>query len=425
MAAFSTEEKRPPLGVGFLIAVLKNAGHRVYFEDNYLKPSKILYTDFLNTNKIDFVGIYSNTICYQSTLSMFHKLQSLREEKKWNGKIIVGGPHTSVGIDTIPEFVDYIVVGEGEISILEIVSGVEKNRVIYGKKVTDMDGLPLPAWEEFIYRPYMWKDCWMDSFPVYTFNTSRGCPFNCSFCSVQSIWGKTYRFMSAERVFSDIKHMIKHYGLKVAYFREDHFTLRKSRVVDFCELLLRENIKIEWMCETRVDTLCDLEYQKLMARAGCRLFYIGVESGSPRMLEFFKKEETVEQFIEAFRISKEAGIKTYASFVVGAPEETKEDRKATSSLISRIKPNFISKNIYVGLPGSVLYEYVRDNKLYEFEDANKILYLKGHNKRVNTYYHGEPYYKTPTSLRKGQALVFALKISVRNWLKKIYKKYKT
>ena len=242
LSPFSTDEKRPPLGVGSLISVLKNAGHSVYFVDNYLEPSIILDTNFLTKNNIDYVGIYANTICYQSTLSMFHKLQKMRDNKQWAGKIVVGGPHTSVALDTIPEFVDHVVVGEGEISILEMVEGIDKNRVIKGKLVKGMDSLLRPAWEEFVHRPYMWTDRWIDSYPVYTFNTSRGCPFGCSFCSVKSIWGQTYRYMSAERVVDDVEFMIKYYGMRVAYFREDHFTLNKNRVVNFCELLLKKNM---------------------------------------------------------------------------------------------------------------------------------------------------------------------------------------
>ena len=422
IAPFSTDEKRPPLGLGYLIAVLKAAGHNVFFEDNYLKPSNILDTDFISTNNIDFVGIYANTICYQSTLSMFNKLQELRDRKKWNGKIIVGGPHTSVGTDTIPEFVDHIVIGEGEVSVPEIISGTEKNRVVHGKKVADMDSLPLPAWEEFIHRPYTWKDTWLDSYPVYTFNTSRGCPFNCTFCSVKAVWGKTYRCMSAEKVVSDVEFMIKRYGLRAAYFREDHFTLKKSRVIDFCELLLKKNIKIDWICETRVDSLDDLEYQRLMARAGCKVFYVGVESGSPRMLKFFNKGERVEQFIKAFGFAREAGIKTYASFVVGAPTETENDRLATEKFIKELRADYVMKNVYVGLPGSELYDYVRDNKLYEHEDPNKLLYLKGHNSRVNKYYHGNPYFKVPTSSRKYQILAYDFLKQCAMPLKNIIKK---
>ncbi|MBW1991275.1 MAG: cobalamin-dependent protein, partial [Deltaproteobacteria bacterium] len=90
---FSTTEKRPPLGVGFLISVLRDAGHRVFFLDNYLKPSHFLDTDYLQRHDIDFVGIYANTICFRDTRRMLYRLEFLRQTGRWQGKIMVGGPH--------------------------------------------------------------------------------------------------------------------------------------------------------------------------------------------------------------------------------------------------------------------------------------------------------------------------------------------
>lgn len=391
-AGFSTSEKRPPLGLGYLIAVLKQEGHLVYFSDEYLKPSQILDSHFIERNGIDFVGIYSNTICYQETLKLLEKLEKKREKKLWSGKIMIGGPHTSVGHEDIPGYVDYIVIGEGERAVLQIIKGDVKNRIVRGENWKDLDSLPMPAWEEFIHRPYNWSHQWHPVYPLYMFNTSRGCPFNCSFCSVKSIGGRVYRFQSAERIIEDIRFMMKYYGARGIYFREDHFTLNKERVVNFCELLLKNDIRIDWFCETRVDLLDDFRYQKLMADAGCRAFYIGVESGSPRMLEFYKKGETIEQFIKAFDLAKRAGIKTYASFIVGFPEETREDIEKTDRFIKRIKPDFVGKNIYLGLPGSELYDYLRRKGLYEYEDENHILYPPGFIDNIKQYYGNKLYY---------------------------------
>lgn len=390
-AGFFTAEKRPPIGLGYLMAVLKRAGHTIHFSDEYLQPSNILETDFVTKEHIECVGIYSNTICYDSTLAMFETLQQKRENGTWRGKIMVGGPHTSVGLQTIPEYVDHIVIGEGEISVLKIISGEISDRIVYGEIVEDLDSLPMPAWEEFIHRPYQWSNYWGATYPLYTFNTSRGCPFDCTFCSVKAIWGKTYRCMSAERVVHDIEHMMRYYGAKGIYFREDHFTLNKKRTIDFCELLLKKNIKIDWFCETRVDQLDDYNYQKLMADAGCKMFYIGVESGSPRMLEFYRKGETREQFIRAFDIARKVGIGTYASFVIGGPLETEEDKILTDELIDIIRPNFVGKNVFLGLPGSELYNYIRENNLYEYEDDKHILYPIGFKENAKKYYGDNPY----------------------------------
>ncbi len=394
-AGFSTSEKRPPLGLATLIAVAKNAGHLTYFSDEYLMPTDILNGDFLQRNDIDYVGIYANTICYQSTLNMLNVLHQKRNDRVWKGKIVVGGPHTSIGLDTIPDYVDHIVVGEGEISLLKILSGEISDRVIQGERVQDLDSLPFPAWEELIYRNYDWNFPFdqQKNTPCYTMNTSRGCPFNCTFCSVGAVWGRSYRFMSAERIVADIEKLIQYYGAKSIYFREDHFTLNKGRVEEFCRVLMNRRIEIDWACETRVDSLDDYDYQKLMADAGCKMFYIGVESGSPRMLKWFNKGETVEQFETAFEIARRVGIKTFASFVVEAPTETQEDRDQTDEFIRKIKPDHVSRNIYVGIPGSELYDYVLDHQEYEYMDPFGVAYLKGYLKSVDHYYGGNPYFK--------------------------------
>lgn len=394
-AGFSTSEKRPPLGVASLMTVIKQRGHSVFFSDEYLRRSGILDGTFIEDNKIDYVGIYSNTVCFKSTSEMFDKLERKRASGSWKGKIIVGGPHTSVGIKTIPEYVDHVFIGESEISLPKLINGKISKRIIYGEKVSNMDFLPFPAWENLIHKKYDWNAPFNlpDMYPCYTMNTSRGCPFNCTFCSVKAIWGKSYRFMSAERVLEDIEKLIHYYGAKSIYFREDHFTLNKHRTESLCNLLLKKNINIKWMCETRVDDLHDYDYVKLMADAGCVMFYIGVESGSPRMLDFFKKGETVEQFHKAFKNIHSVGIKTYASFILHAPTETSDDRTLTRNLIREIQPSYIGNNIYVGLPGSEIYDFLIKNNLYEYIDDFGIAYPKGFLKNVKKYYNNNNYFK--------------------------------
>ncbi len=382
---FSTTEKRPPIGLGFLISVLRNAGHEVFFIDNYLQPSNFLETDYLQKNKIDYVGIYANTICYRDTLRMFYKLDYLRRTGKWSGKIMVGGPHTTVALHTIPDFVDYVVQGEGEQAILDIVEDKVKDRVVRYPTIKNLDKLPMPAWDYFIHLPYKWSVDWFKETPVFTLNTSRGCPFKCTFCSVKSIWGKQYTCFSAERVVSDIEYLIKNYGAKGIYFREDNFTLNKKRLERFCNLLIEKKINIPWSCETRVNTL-DRETVDLMHRAGARAFYFGVESGSQKVLDFFKKEITIEQTRNAFKLCHEFGIKTAASIIVGVPTETEDDITQTIRLVEELKPTVTWFNVFVGIPDSELYQYAKENKLCEFIDDRGLIYLKGHNERVKRFY---------------------------------------
>lgn len=383
---FSTDEKRAPLGLGFLMSIVRNEGHKVFFIDNYLKPSNFIKEGFLQKNNIDYVGIYANTICYRDTLRMFNEIETLREKKLWKGKIIVGGPHTSVAIDTIPEFVDYIVQGEGEKAILEIINGKTNKRIVRKKRIKDLDSLPFQPWDIFAKLPYDYTCPWMDIKPVFAMNTSRGCLFNCAFCSVGSIWGKEYTCFSADRIISEIEYLIKNFGTKGIYFREDHFTLNFERTKEFCEKLINKNINVHWACETRVDTLCNEALIKLMSAARCKAVYLGVESGSQRILDILNKKITVEQIENAIKLCKKYNIRTYCSLITGVHGETYEDYLLTKRLMDRLKPYSYGFNVFVGIPDSRLYTQVLENGLYEYIDDLGLVYLPGYDVKARFFY---------------------------------------
>lgn len=383
---FSTKEKRPPLGLGFLISLLRKKGHNVFFIDNYLKPTNFIQEGYLQKNKIDFVGIYANTICYRDTLKMFNELQNLRKKKKWGGKIIVGGPHTSVALETIPEFVDYVVQGEGEKAIEEIIEGKENKRVIRKERIKDLDSLPFQPWDIFSKMPYDFTSPRLNEKPVFTMNTSRGCPFNCAFCSVGSIWGKKYTYFSIERIIDEISYLKSEFNATAIYFREDNFTMSRQRTQSFCEGMLKKNINMLWTCETRVDSLNDEKIVKKMADAGCRAVYLGVESGSQRILDILKKGITVEQVEKALKLCKKYNIKAYCSLIVGVPGETYNDYLLTVKLMNKLKPYSYNFNVFVGIPNSPLYKYILENNLHEYIDDVGLVYLPGFDIKAKFFY---------------------------------------
>lgn len=385
ISPFSTDEKRPPLGLGSLISVVRDEGHRVFFIDNYLKPSNFIEGSFLQKNNIDFVAIHANTICYRDTLRTFDALENLRKKGLWHGKIIVGGPHTSVALKTISEFVDYVVQGEGEEAILKIINGATEGRVIREKRIKDLDSLPFQPWDIFIKLPYDYTCPWMDIRPVFTMNTSRGCPFNCAFCSVGSIWGKQYTYFSADRIISEIEYLIKNFGAKGIYFREDHFTLNLERTKEFCEKLIKKGTDIHWACETRVDCMSE-ELIKLMSAAGCKAVYLGVESGSQRVLDNLNKKISIEQIENTINWCKKYNIRTYCSLIVGTPGENFKDYLLTKQLMDKLKPYTYAFNVFVGIPDSPLYKHVLDNNLYEYIDDIGLVYLPGYNIKADFFY---------------------------------------
>jgi radical SAM superfamily enzyme YgiQ (UPF0313 family) len=389
---FFTIEKSPPLGLGVLMSVIRNEGHRIFFIDNYLESKNFIEENYLQNNKIDFIAIYANTICYRDTLRMFNAIEDLRRKGLWEGKIIVGGPHTSVAIDTIPVFVDYVVQGEGEKAILEIMDGKAKERVIRKERINDLDSLPFQPWDIFNKLPYDYSCPWMDIEPVFTMNTSRGCPFSCSFCSVESIWGKEYACFSANRIISEIEYLMKYYGAKGIYFREDNFTLNSKRVEQFCTELKRKDIKIHWACETRVDTLTNEKLVELMSDAGCKAVYLGVESGSQRILDMLDKQINVQQIEKSVSLCKKYNIRTYCSLITGVPGETYEDYLHTVSLMKRLKPYNYSYNIFVGIPNSKLYKCCLEDNLYEYIDDLGLIYLPGYDIKAKYFYKKDSKY---------------------------------
>jgi len=371
--------------VGFLISTLREAGHRVIFRDPYLRSDpEFPSAEMLQREEVDLVGIYSNTICFQDTLRMCRRLQQLREEGKWSGRIAVGGPHASVMPESLPDYVDHVVIGEGEGVITELAEGKAQRGVLRGPIVKDLDALPRLPYDLFARMPYDFTHPALDRQPVYTLNTSRGCPYGCTFCSVRSVWGRSYRAMSAERVLADVEWLIKDFGAGGVYFREDHFTLNPDRTRAFCELVLDRGVDFQWGCESRADSLSP-ELLKLMHRAGCRWLYIGVESGSARMLEKFNKKETTDDFRKAFAWCRDAGISTYASFVVGAPGETARDLMRTLAFARELRADSSTFNVFVGIPYSPLYDEAVRSGLVQYKDANGLLYLRGHNQRVMAF----------------------------------------
>ncbi len=382
---FFTNEKRPPLGVGSVMSLLRDEGHTVFFIDNYLSPSHFVEEGYLQKNEIDVVGIHANTICYRDTLKMCSAIEELRQKGLWNGKIVVGGPHTSVAKDTIPEYVDHIVQGEGENAILQIVNSPVNERVIKQKRIHDLDSIPFQPWDIFNSLPYDYQCPWMEIQPVFIMNTSRGCPFSCTFCSVGSIWGKQYTYFGADRIIAEIEYLMKEYGARGIYFREDNFTLNLKRTENFCESLIRKNIDVSWACETRVSNLSE-DLIRLMRAAGCKAVYLGVESGSQKVLNELNKGITIEEIENTVRSCKKYGVKTYCSLIVGTPGENYEDYQLTKDLMDRLKPYTYGFNVFVGIPNSPLHEHILESHSYEYKDDLGLLYLPGYNVKTEYFY---------------------------------------
>ena len=337
---FSMKEARFPIGLGYLSAMLKQKGHSTELVDRFCDHHAWVE----DVSRFDFVGVYTSTPCYEDAL---HILELLED---YEGPIAFGGPHTSTFPLTIPPRVDYVVQGEAEYLINDLVEGkFPKGTIIRTQRIADLDALPRADYDLFLDRPrsYLWTTPFSsDREPIFLFNSSRSCPYQCAFCTVRDIWGRLYSAHSAERVVDDIAYLKQTYEIAGVYFREDIFTADQKRVRDICELLIEKDMDIVWSCETRVDAGSDPELIELMARSGCQGIYIGAESGSQRMLDLYNKEIQVEQIIKTCRYARQNGIKIAMSLIVDHPKETWSDRRATRSMLRKSKPEMVWRNPY-------------------------------------------------------------------------------
>lgn len=385
-----------PMSLGFLSAALKRSGEDIVVIDNYLNSFQdhngyyeLSFINILEDIKPNFVGITALSVEYAETLRLINLIR-----KTSKSKIIIGGPHASIMPDTFSPYVDFVVVGEGERALVDIVKGNVIGKCKTGNVVSypPVENLVELLSTGSCHFPYMvdWNSFDMFKYdisfpefglvekPIINLNTSRGCPFKCSFCSTKGIWNSSYRCFSAVTIIREIKYLCSHFGIKGVFFREDNFTADQRRLIDFCNTLIREKIKLEWACESRVDTV-DSFTLNLMRKAGCKGILFGVESGSEKTLKKIEKLTTVAKIKDTFTLCHDNGIRPVASLMYGLPGETERDEVETEELVDKIKPATVIRNVFIGVPGSELYWEMQKEKEYEFFDENSFyIFPKGY-----------------------------------------------
>jgi len=284
---------------------------------------------------------------------------------------VVGGFHLSCYPRESLSFpcIDLGVVGDGEETMLEIVERVASGRPLYAipgtwyrdnqhvptqakprTPVADLDALPWAARELFpndLYRAITIER------PFATLTTVRGCPYACKYCGQTGV-REQYRARSAESVFEEIKYL-KSVGFKELIFFDETFTVNRKHVVDLTTRMIESGVILPWTCRTRVD-LVDRELLTLMRKAGCKRIQMGIESGSPAVLERMNRNLNLQQVERGFRIARELGFETRGYFMLGYLDETPEETEMTIDLACRLKLDWASFSRTLGLPNTPLYE---------------------------------------------------------------------
>lgn len=286
----------PLLGLIYIGTMLRNDGHDV-----------TVYNE--NIKEIDFSQIKDSAVLGISILtSTAYRGYQIAEEFKRlnpNGRVIIGGSHATFLPDEAAEYADHVVTGEGESVICDLVrNGGEK--IICGCPVENLDELPFPNFSILDGVDPIRKS--MNYTPV---STSRGCPFDCTFCSVTAMFGKKYRYRSTESVMEEISR----FENRRIFFYDDTFTANKARIRDLLEKMIECRITPKWVAQARADVARDEELVALMARANCNKLCIGFESLKPEMLESYNKKQTIEDNSTCIKMLHKYGIKVQGMFI--------------------------------------------------------------------------------------------------------------
>jgi radical SAM superfamily enzyme YgiQ (UPF0313 family) len=334
----------------------------------------------------DIIGITSLTATFSSALQTAHVLK----ESCPTALIVFGGSHATImSVDIINKNVDVDIVvrGEGEETLLEIADCVAEEGkfdqvagITFRKNgktvqtpdrpfIQNLDKLPYPAYHLLPLEKYQPAGSFFGK-RILPIMSSRGCPFNCSFCASSKMFGKKFRARSPKSVVDELEWLKNEHGAEAFSFYDDTLTLDKERCQEIFEQMRKRKIDAPWDCFTRTDQISK-ELLIKMKIAGCQFVTFGVESGSAQLLEAMGKGTTVEQNETAIKWAKEAGLLVATSVVVGYPGETVETLKETFDFIYRVRPNAVYLCAATPFPGTALYELVKNLGWKMSEDWNQ------------------------------------------------------
>ena len=361
-----------PLGILYLSAVLKQAGHETriwlpslidYYSGKFLLSRGSLLRE-LETFKPHLVGFSVDSPTY------FYSLQIAKVVKAHaQVPIIFGGPHPTVDPEaTIAHpLVDMILVGEGEEALLELVTKMENGddikqvASIWGKSdgqvfrnpvrqlKQDLDSLPFPDRDALDLKIYSQQGL--------NVLTSRGCPYHCAYC-LENYWyelhgrkGKRVRYRDIGKVIEELKMAVEKFNVKLVVFSDETFTAHHNRCLEFCQLYEKE-IALPFLCQTRANTV-NQELLQALKKAGCAEVHMGIEAGNDYLRnEILERNMSRQTIINAFALAKEANLETLSFNMLGAPFETEQTIWDTINLNREVKPNQVCGTIFTPFKGT-------------------------------------------------------------------------
>lgn len=347
-----------PLGIAYLAAIINQKNFQFQVVDENIED-EIPWEDI---GEFNVIGLSITSPAFERAKII---VKELRKTKCSNLLIIAGGAHpTFRPEETISSGINIVVRGEGEKIFSDLlrkisdgedwkktkgISYKENNKIINNPQIElidDLDSIPFPEWSAFDLSKYHNR---------LSMITSRGCPFNCTYCGAGPFWCNKVRYRSVENVIAELDTIRKleyQSPLKLK-FQDSTFTLDRNRTLKLMNLMIERNYDIHWTCETRIDCL-DVELINLMSKAKCKVIMFGLESGSTTILEEAKRNMDLSSLIEISKEIHKSGIGLRVSVIFGLPGENEDTVNETLELLRKIKPNITFISLATIYPGTAL-----------------------------------------------------------------------
>ena len=376
-------ERMYPSGILCLSSFLKTKGLDNIILDSKLSKNEIKREDRENLIVDEIFKINPKLVCFSATHKEFDEVIKINNKIKSANKniiTIVGGSQpTYRATDFLDNGFDFVCIGEGEKTLYEFAKEIINNTHnwneidgiawkngdlnVFNKKRAllsedEINSVEIPAYDKIDNKYFDISGATIRGLILKgaLLLTTRGCPFSCSFCGCNLIFGRKLRFKSFENIEKEIKYLKENYGIEGIWIVDDTFTIKKNHVIGVSKILKKYGIL--WGCQSRVNTI-DEELIKIMKDSGCVQIDFGVESGSQRILdEIIHKGTKIDQIIESFRLVKNYKIRSLANFMIGLPTETCDDLKKTMELAETIDADEYVFSIATPLPGTELYDRV-------------------------------------------------------------------
>jgi anaerobic magnesium-protoporphyrin IX monomethyl ester cyclase len=372
-----------PLGTLYAAALMRSNNYDVSVFDTMFayKPEEVI--PLLENAHPGFFVIYDDGFNYLTKMCLTNMREAafkmIQYAKQKGCKVIVSSSDSTDRFELyLNEGADFVLLGEAEMTLLELVKAIEQNendffniqgiafkhnesvvKTTRRNVIKELDALPFPAWDLIDIEPY--RKSWLKHTGYFSMNmgTTRGCPFKCNWCA-KPIYGNRYNSRSPQHVVNELQLLKAKYQFDHIWFCDDIFGLKPGWVNEFADLLEKENLHFKFKIQARADLLLQENYIIDLARAGCDNIWMGAESGSQKILDAMDKGTSVNQIYGATRLLKRHNIKPSFFIQFGYLGETKEDIEHTIKMINELLPYEIGISVSYPLPGTGFYEKVKN-----------------------------------------------------------------